>query len=47
MFVFAHVSSMKTSRYGVEIRLPVEPGPPARQDVGTVLLAGLRRLFCA
>ena len=30
---------------GIEIRLAIEPGPAPPQDVGTVLLAGVRRLF--
>jgi hypothetical protein len=30
---------------GVEVGLGVEPGLPAYQDVGTILLAGVRGLF--
>jgi hypothetical protein len=30
---------------GVEVELALEPGRPPRQDVGPVLLDGMRRLF--
>jgi hypothetical protein len=33
--------------FGIEIGLTVEPVLPALQDVGAVLLAGMRRLFLA
>jgi hypothetical protein len=38
MLVAVQVSSMKTSRVGVEIGLSVEPGAPLAQDVRMVLL---------
>ena len=47
MLVVAQVSSMKTSRVGIEIELALEPGLPPLQDVGAVLLAGMRRSFFA
>lgn len=33
--------------FGIEVELAIEPLFPALQDVGAVLLGGMRRLFCA
>lgn len=33
--------------FGIEVELAIEPLFPAPQDIGAVLLGGVRCLFCA
>jgi hypothetical protein len=47
MLVDAQVSSMKTSRFPVELVLALAPSLAALQDVRTILLRGMGSLFYA